>query len=129
MDKKIDILSIKPIERKIELKHPGTDEPLGVFLTVVSTEDERLKKIERNFTNRGLALRSRGKIFSADEINANKLDYLVASIVDWDWTKSKIEWRGENPECTSKNVRDLLSGIPWVLNQVDEEVGNLKAFF
>jgi len=136
-----DLSLIKSTDRVIEVMHPGTGEPIGIRVTLVSVEDETLSKVKRNITNRSLELRQRGKHFKADELEDNKQTVLWSAMKGWEWYnptgKSGDESfdadampnvGGEVPEFNQRNVKSML-GLTWFSNQIEEAVDDTKAFF
>lgn len=125
-----NIFDIKPTTRKIDILHPETEEPVGIKVTVRSGDDEAMKGIQRRITNRALELRKRNKTFSADEIEDNQINLVAAAIVDWDWTDSDMRFPdGSIPDFNARNVREVLENLPWFRSQIDEAIGEEKAFY
>lgn len=125
----MDISTLKPNDRIIEIKHPVNDsENIGIRVTIISLNDEKMKSVRRRFINKRLELEKKGKSFRADDIEDNELDLLVASITGWEWY-GDVEFNGSKPEFTQANVRKVLTEFEWFKNQIAEAVGDDKAFF
>ncbi|MBO7735341.1 MAG: hypothetical protein J6S67_22435 [Methanobrevibacter sp.] len=125
----MDISTLKPNDRIIEIKHPVNDsENIGIRVTIISLNDEKMKSVRRRFINKRLELEKKGKSFRADDIEDNEIDLLVASITGWEWY-GDIEFNGSKPEFTQANVRKVLTEFEWFKNQIAEAVGDDKAFF
>lgn len=124
----MDISTLIPSERIIEIKHPVSEQPLGVRVNIISLNDDRMKQIRRRFINKRIELEKRGKSFKADDIEANEIDLLVACITGWDWY-GDITFNGSKPDFTELNVRNVLNSLSWFKDQVSEAVGDEKAFF
>lgn len=122
-----DIANIKPNERIIEIRHPATDEPLGIRLTIIPNSDPRVKKIIRQITDKSLALRRKNKQFTAEEIEQHQTELLLASVTGWDWGENSF--KGEKPAFTSAKLREVLTELEWLRQQLDEELGDTKSFF
>ena len=74
----IDLASLTPAsEILINIKHPATGEPIGVTVSIMSIDDERMKPIKRQIQDRKLKLEQRGKNFKAEEIEENGFDIVV----------------------------------------------------
>lgn len=138
-----ELSTIAPTERKIEILHPGTGERLGVRVGVMHIDDERLTKMKRKITDRRLYLEARGKTFKAEEIEENKNELLFAAMTGWDWynptgaegddgfdADAAPEFEGErDPDFNRKTVNAVLTKLPWFSDQVNEAIGDTKAFF
>lgn len=125
----MDISTLKPVDRIIEIKHPSDEnENIGIRVTIVSLNDEKMKSVRRRFINKRLELEKKGKSFKANDIEENELDLLMASIIGWEWY-GDIDFNGEKPEFNENNVKKVLTEFEWFKNQIAEAVGDDKAFF
>lgn len=125
----MDISTLIPSERIIEIKHPVKDENLGIRVNIISLNDEKMKQIRRKFINKRIELEKKGKSFRADDIESNEIDLLVACITGWDWYGEDITFNGSKPDFNEANVRNVLNTFGWFKDQVSEAVGDEKAFF
>lgn len=125
----MDISTLIPSERIIEIKHPVKDENLGIRVNIISLNDEKMKQIRRRFINKRIELEKKGKSFRADDIESNEIDLLVACITGWDWYGEDITFNGSKPDFNEANVRNVLNTFAWFKDQVSEAVGDEKAFF
>lgn len=123
----MDISNLSPQERIVEINHPGTGEPLGVKVTLLSLLDERMKKIKRRLTDNRLMLDQKGKKFKAADIEENENALLFEAITSWVW-EGEANWKGEKPEFNRKNVYEVLRQ-EWFKNQLMEAVGDEQSFF
>lgn len=124
----MDINSLKPAERVIEIVHPGNGEKLDIKVTILSLNDERLTTVRRRIQNKRIELEKRGKTFKADDIEENELDLLLAGITGWFW-EGESSFNGEKPEFNERNVKKVLKELPWFKEQIKEAIGDEKAFF
>lgn len=138
-----DLANIQTNDRTIEILHPGNGERIGVRVTVMHIDDERLAKIKRGITDRRLYLEARGKVFKAEEIEENKNNLLFGAMTGWEWynptgkegdegfdASAAPSFDGDNnPDFNRKNVNAVLTKLPWFSDQVNEAVGDTKAFF
>ena len=124
----MDISNFKPTERIVEIVHPATDKELGVKVSVISLNDSKMAAVRRKIQNKRIELEKRGKTFKADDLEENELDLLYACIVGWVW-EGDVDFHGEKPEFTEKNVKAVLKELPWFADQIKEAVGDEKAFF
>lgn len=123
-----DISAIAPSTRTFEILHPGTGAGLDIFVTVLSLDDEKMKKIQRRLTDRLLEMRRKNKSMTAEEIETNQINLLVEAITDWEW-RNKANYKGTKPPCDVANVKAVLSDLVWFRKQVDEQVGDTESFF
>ena len=138
-----DLTAIKSMDRTIEILHPSPSaHAIGVRVTILSIEDERMEKIRRSITNNRLALEARGKHFKAEDIEENNRELLFAAMTDWEWYNPTGDEKADNydadamptfqggvPDFNKKNVMAVLKSLPWFHGQVNEAVGDAKAFF
>lgn len=131
----MDISTVKPVSRHIEIKHPATGEPIGVRVEVVSVDDERLTPIKRKIQDRSMYLQQRSKTFKSDEIEENTRELLWTATIGWEWYSPTGEeadqatFEGNVPEFNVKNFNKVTKALPWFQSQINEEVGETKAFF
>ena len=125
----MDISTLIPVERIIEIKHPVKDENLGIRVNIISLNDEKMKQIRRKFINKRIELEKKGKSFRADDIENNEIDLLVACITGWDWYGEDVTFNGSKPDFNEANVRNVLNTFGWFKDQISEAVGDEKAFF
>lgn len=124
----MDISNLKPVERIIEILHPVTNKELGIKVSVLSLNDERMALVRRKIQNKKIELEKRNKVFKADDLEENELDLLCASITGWTWS-GDADYHGEKPLFNEKNVKDVLKELPWFKEQIVEAIGDEKAFF
>ena len=127
----MDIANINTQDHTYEVLHPVTDEPVGIRVTIMSQDDARMKPIKRKITDFNLQKQKRGKTLKAVEIEASEVELLAATITGWDWYGDDVTYKGEKPEFSLKNVKDVLSDpkIPWFRKQLNEQLDDEKGFF
>lgn len=125
----MELTALKPVERIIEILHPQTEEPVGVRATVMSINDERLKKVKRKFLDSKLQLEARGKHFKAEEVEENRDTLAFNAIIDWDWYGQDVKFEGSKPSFNKANVLKVFEQLPWFRTQIEEAIGDEKAFF
>jgi hypothetical protein len=126
-----DLSQITSGKNVVEIRHPATAEPIGLSITMRHSESPEVKAVARKQLNENLRLR--GKMPSAEKVEANKLDLLTAATESWTWGKDAngedANWGGEQLECTPANVRRILREAPWIKAQLDDGFGDEAAFF
>lgn len=125
----MDISSLVPTERLYEVKHPKTDEPIGIIVSLVSIDDDKLKAVKRRIADKRAHLEARGKSLSGSDIDNNTNEIVFAAMTGWQWSDT-AEWRGKkNPPFNKETVFDVLNTLAWFRNQLSEEIGATDRFF
>lgn len=124
----MEICELKPVERALEIKHPSTDEDLGIKVTLISLNDPRMSAIKRRIRIQRLEQERRGKAVNLDDVEKNELDLLTAAMTGWDWS-GNITFHGEKPEFNAENIKAVFKELPWFKDQIAEAVGDEKGFF
>jgi len=123
-----DIASIIYTEKRVEILHPATKEPLGVTVTLMAPDDKRLDRTKDAITNQVLALQAKNKSLNAEQIKHNRNMVLFRAMTGWEWS-GEMTFHDEKPDFNQKNVFAVLNELPWFLKQVDEEFSELEGFF
>ena len=124
----MDLANLKPVERMIDILHPSTGEKIGVSVTVLSINDEKMAAAKRRIQNKKLELDRRGKTFKADDLEENEMELLTTAITGWNW-EGDVDFHGEKPAFNEKNVKTVLKELTWFKQQIMEAIGDEKAFF
>ena len=125
----VDISTIATAPRIVEILHPVTEQPVGVLVTLLPQDDPRVRAERNRIQDVMLVLRQKGKQITQAQIERNTINLLKASIESWDWSQSTIAFNGGRPEFTPQNVEAVLTQVTWFRDQIDEELGDEKAFF
>lgn len=123
----MDLASLKPVERFVEIVLPTTGENAGVRVNLLPMTDSKIEKVKRQIQNKSLMLHSRGKSFTADDIAENEKELLLAAIVGWDWYNA--EFHNEVPAFTPQKIAEVFQELPWFKAQIIEALDDEKAFF
>ena len=132
----VDLANMQPSERTIEILDPGSKRPVGVRVTVVSIDDDKLTKVKRAITDKRLYLEQRGKSFKSEDIEENRNNILLASITGWEWynpdpsdAANHAMFNGEVPEFNRRNVANVITTLRWFGDQINEAIGETESFF
>lgn len=127
--REVDFSELKPTERVIEIKHPATDEPLGLRFKLMSFDDDRMKRVRRQLRDKSISLGKKNKAFSAvdEEDNANTL--MFTAILEWEWHGTMLDKVGEQPEFNQRNFNYIIEQLVTVKNQLLEVFNEDKDFF
>jgi hypothetical protein len=119
-----DLSTIVAAERAIDIKHPATDELVGLRLTILPDTHPQVRAASRKLSNERLA--GRGKL-TAEKLEAGRIDMLVASVGGWQWEGLTLD--GETPEYSDANLRKVIKRFTWIGDQIDREVADRAEFF
>lgn len=123
-----DLSKIKTVERTIEILHPATKEELGVSVTLMSPNDPRLDTLRKQVSQKQLALQAKGKVEKVEDVKATRHKILFTAITRWDW-RGDANFNGEKPDLTPANFNEIVEELPWFMQQLDEEFGEIERFF
>lgn len=119
-----------------ELRHPVTDEPIGVFIKIIGKDSNKLRDAIRKRINARLradAIRRNNKpeIRTAEQIEAESIDLLVLATEGWYCAESQnaIEYKGDFLTYNEENVRKVYTEQLWIRQQIDEACGDIDRFF
>lgn len=102
---------------ELELTHPATGEPLGVYLTLAGVDSKAWRKATAALAEKRLG--RRGKV-SAEEMQAAGLEILARCTLAWrSGINSIVRIDGEEMPCTPENARELYERFPWIFEQAD----------
>lgn len=137
-----DIAAIKPIDREVEILHPKTREPLGIAVTMVSLDDDRMTKLRRRIQDERIRLEARGKQFKSEDIENNTSALLFGASTGWRWYNptgnegdkdydaSKMpSFNGEVPQFNPRNFDAVITALPWFKSQLMEAASETESFF
>lgn len=122
----MDILAIKPSTLFVDIKHPATGAPIGLQVECVSLEDDRVRRVERAIRNK--ALRGGRNSVTAEKLEDNTVQILIAAIVGWTWNSGLTLGDLSAPPLNPANVEKLLA-VGWIAKQIDTALGDEAAFF
>jgi len=138
----MDLATIKPSERTIEILHPASETPVGIRVSLLSIEDDRMKAIRRQITDNSLKMQAKNKAFKAEELERNQNMLMFTGTTGWEWynptgtegdkgydSDAMPDFNGEVPDYNQKNFMAVASELYWFSEQVQEGIGDTKAFF
>jgi hypothetical protein len=142
----LDTVAASDKGAEIELMHPATKEPTGIFIGLLGKHSTVFQSIVNERTNQRLkdeALRAkRNKDFepvTAEKVIDRAVELLAACSTHWRTvTKDSsgkvveeapsITLRGEVLPFNANNAIRIYKAMPWVREQVDAGVGDLENF-
>lgn len=120
-----ELSNIVAAERRLEVLHPATQEPVGLVLVLLPDTHPQVKAAARKSIND--RINHRGKV-TAEQIEANRITMLAASVGGWEW-KGDLTFHGEKPEFQQQILHELFKELPWVGEQVDVALTDRTEFF
>lgn len=136
LEKRMDLsnLMVTDEAKAVDLVHPVTFRPLGtpekpVRVMIVPPSHPRMRAVERRIADQRVqnAMVARGRMkLSADEIEAEAVDRLVACIESWEG----IDMDGKPLKVSAENARMLMTNpaLRWLRDQVDQALGDHGTF-
>lgn len=122
----MDLTAIKAIDREVELRHPATDEGLGMFFSLRSPHSDEVRKAERAWLNKRLAKRKQN--LTAESLEAAAEAKIESAVSGWRF-ESEVTIDGEQPEFSPTALRTLIRDHVWIRQFLDEELGDFGSFF
>lgn len=119
---------------EIELRHPVTKAPLGVFWTVLGKDSDAFREHVRDTINDDLR-RARNKKRTGDEAQTvemaeqRALELLLVCSRGWrTGDQPVINLNGEQLTFSVSNAKRVLTAMPWVKDQIDAAIADLENF-
>lgn len=131
---------------EIELKHPTTNAPLGIFVTILGKDSQAFREHVKQDVNerirREALATKRGKDIApptAEEAEDKATELLVVCTLGWrqrvdvaegetEKFKPTITYKGEELAFNVPNAKTIYSNLLWFRRQVDEAIGDLENF-
>jgi len=123
----MDLSVIKAVDREVELRHPATDEGLGMYFYLRSPHSDEVRKAERSWLNKRLAKRKQN--LTAESLEAAAEAKIEAAVSGWRFDSSDVTIDGEQPDFSPQTLRSLIRDHVWIRQFLDEELGDFGSFF
>lgn len=135
-DKPLDLDDISPTKAcdkgyELELRHPATKKPLGVFITVLGKESSAYRQHIRDIENEAIRKRfersqkgGEPDLPTAEKREKGEIALVAAVTTGW----RNVVLGGEELPFSEANARKLYAE-PWIRAQVDAAVHDLGNFF
>lgn len=120
-----ELTNIVAAERRLDIVHPATEEPVGLVLLLLPDSHPQVKAAARKSLNESISRRNKA---TAEQIEANRISMLCASIGGWEW-QGELTFHGDKPEFNQQALQQLLKELPWVGEQVDVALTDRAEFF
>ena len=116
---------------EIELKHPVTNVPLGMFIKIIGKDSKEFKDFTRQKINERLrkdALsQKRGKdpeIRTIEGIEEENIELLTLCTKGW----RGVELNGKELPFTPENVKKVYKEYSWIYEAINTSIGELDNF-
>lgn len=121
---------------EFELRHPATNEPLGIFWTVLGADSDVFRDYMKESLNARMRkeamAKKRGRPLEVDTLEdaeQKTIDLLTACSVGWrSGEHQTIKFKGEDLPFNVPNARKVLTDMRWIRLQVDDAIGDLENF-
>lgn len=118
----------------LELRHPDTDEKLGITMQIRSAGSDEAKRVLRQHTDKHLERRIKNKMPKSQHLEQEELEKAASYIASWDWgadpkTKEPNTYGGKVPEFSMKTAMEIMEKEGWIFAQVVEaatKIGNFS---
>jgi len=115
----MDLSTLVPVERTVDVLHPKTNEPTGLQLTVAHESDPRVMEAVRKIYDEA---RTGGGL---DADRGRRLT--MAHVVGWNWT-GEAQFKGERPEFSQEKLAEVCT-VPPVAAAIFKAVNDDAGFY
>lgn len=116
---------------EIELRHPGNNEPLGIFITVIGKDSDTFREMSRrNFDDMAreeARAKQRNKpipVRLSSDYEDTTTELLVACTKGW----REMEWKGKPLPFSPENASMIYTERSWVRDQVFDAITDITNF-
>lgn len=127
--KELDTVTAANAGLEISLRHPATQEPIGMHITVMGRDSDAFREMQaqqnRGRLDRAVRAGSLKKGMLREQVDRDAIRLLAACTRSWrqDGVEGgTLTVDGVEVECTAAAAEDLYTKYPWVREQVDEAV-------
>lgn len=111
---------------ELKIKHPVSQEPIGLTLRVAGYESDAVKKVQRRQTNERLKMQR--KKVTAEEIERSGREVVVAAVMSWQGD-ADFELDGAPlPEFSKEAVEAIVRRFPFIGTQIDDFASDQSNF-
>ena len=123
----MDLGNLKPQNSFINLRHPGTDEELGLVFEMRPRYSDEVQAVNDKFEAQ--FDKKRGKKPSRAEMRRHSVSIILASVCGWEWQDDELTFNGEQPEYSRDTLKAWLKEYPWMLEFFSTEFADDSNFF
>lgn len=115
----MDLSTLVPVERTVDVMNPKTNEPTGLRLTVAHESDPRVMEAARKIYDEA---RIAGGL---DPERGRRLT--MAHVVGWEWT-GEAQFKGERPDFSQEKLAEVCA-VPPVSAAIFKAVNDDAGFY
>ncbi len=113
----------------VQIYHPGTNEDLGISITVLGKDSDEFQKISRAQSKKRMAKLSKGGFRNTtqipiEEIEQDGIELLAACTKGW----AGVVIDGKPVSFSQAEAVNLYTRFPWIREQVDTAIGDRANF-
>lgn len=124
----IDLVKASNEGREVEITHPITGDPLGMFVRVLGRESDTFREIIQDRIDKQIEQQAKAKRRSKPKTVAQgeeeAVELLAACTTGW----RGVVLEGKELEFTVANVKMVYKHWAWFRAQVDDAIGDLSGF-
>lgn len=124
----MDLSTLKPGERVLDIKHPKTGENIDLKIELYSMKSEKVTRFKTKIQQDEFNNAKEGKETSGEEFTERMFKMAFECMKSWTWGKD-LDFKGKKPHFNEKNVREVFEALPWLREQVEKALQDEKAFF
>jgi hypothetical protein len=131
---------------EVELKHPTTGKPTGIFVGILGKHSDVFREIVRERTNNRVKAAAEASkagddepTLTAEQIEERAIELLTACTTNWRSetrnakgevidNKPVIKFKGEELTFSVVNAKRLYTHFIWMREQIDGKIGDLDLF-
>jgi hypothetical protein len=117
---------------ELELLHPVTQAPLGVFITLVGKDSPTFRDHVRRGANDQLRKQAVSKrrgaeieVPTIEKMESDMIELLSLCATGW----RNLTYKGVELPFSTVNAKVIFTDLPWIREQVDQAVGDIENFF
>lgn len=128
----LDTVSACEKSVEIELQHPATGEPLGVFIAIKGKDCPEATRLERARANKNIQKMQAGKQFSMTVESQEDYEVELLTVCTTGWRSGdvpSITYNSKPLEFNVPNCLMLYRSRPWARNQIEAAHRDIGLFF
>lgn len=121
---------------EVELRHPVTNQPLGIFWGVLGSDSDifrdHVKETINDRLRKEAMAKKRGRdleVRTMEDAEQDSIELLIVCSTHWRTGDEKtLRFKGEDLAFSVPNAKRVLEDMRWIRAQIDEAIGDLGNF-